>query len=392
MEKKSNRRTSKRHPAQWKVAIVLTDEEGRPIIQHTQTVDLSLGGAAIISEESGLTGKVITLLLGQPPRRDDERPKVIKAYARVVSSRNAKPGPGYHLGLNFVSQPGDELDTLAALIGEIEAAEPMPAPTPAPKAVSAAPAPATPVTRAPAVAAPPAAAPTAPATAAPAVPTESITANTRLARLRELAQAKLTEQKEEVNRDEIIIRVSAGLEAAYRYLKETFEQLNVVKPAYDNSYKIMGVPGFAGLKWNVGSAAFHTREMLPGKQMFERVAVNFKLTGDKPVQVSVESPGNEKLKRLLGEYKIEFNAKDALNSKGFVERSTFTFPCEVKGSILMVANFDTGRIQMRMINIERFGTLDHPVNPASINEEALDELAGFILCEERELRLLLRDA
>jgi len=108
------------------------------------------------------------------------------------------------------------------------------------------------------------------------------------------------------------------MERAYRYLKETFEQLNIVKPAYDNSYKIMGVPDFAGLKWNVGSAAFHTREMLPGKQMFERVAVNFKLTGDKPVQVSVESPGNEKLKRLLGEYKIEFNAKDTLNSKGFV--------------------------------------------------------------------------
>lgn len=368
MDKKSNRRTSKRHPAHWKVAIVLTDEEGRPVIQHTQTVDLSLGGAAIISEESGLTGRVITLLLGQPPRKDDIRPKVIKAYARVVSSRKVPSGKGYHLGLNFVSQPGDELDALGAIIREIEAADPPAKPPSTPPQPQPQPQP------------------------QPAATPDPATFNTRLARLKELAQAKLTEKKEEVNRDEIIIRVSAGLEAAYRYLKETFEQLNVVKPAYDNSYKIMGVPGFAGLKWNVGSTAFHTREMLPGKQMFERVAVNFKLTGDKPVQVSVESPGNEKLKRLLGEYKIEFNAKDTLNSKGFVERSTFTFPCEVKGSILMVANFDTGHIQMRMINIERFGTLDHLVNPASITDEALDELAGFILCEERELRLLLKNA
>ena len=58
----------------------------------------------------------------------------------------------------------------------------------------------------------------------------------------------------------------------------------------------------------------------------------------------------------------------------------------------MVANFDTGRIQMRMINIERFGTLDCVVNPESITEGALDELAGFILCEERELKLLLKNA
>lgn len=366
MDKKNNRRTSKRHPAQWKVAIVLTDEKGRPVINHTQTVDLSLGGAAIISDQSGLTGKIITLLLGQPPKRDDERPKVIKAYARVVSSRNAKPGPGYHLGLNFVSQPGDELDTLAAMIREIEAAEA--AATPAPKAAPAVPA----------------------ATAAPAVPTESITANSRLARLKELAQAKLTEQKEEQNHDEVIIRVSEALERAYRYLKDMIEQLNVVKPAYDRGYRIMGVPDFAGLKWEAGSAAFHTRQLLPGKQSFERVSVNFRLSAGKQIQVSVDSPANEKLKRLLGENKIEFNAKDALNSRGFIERSTFTFPCEVKASILMQGNFDTGRIQMRMVNVERFGTLDHLVDPAAITEDALEELAGFILGEEREIRLLLK--
>ena len=385
MEKKSNRRTSKRHPAQWKVAIVLTDEEGRPIIQHTQTVDLSLGGAAIISEESGLTGKVITLLLGQPPKRDDERPKVIKAYARVVSSRNAKPGPGYHLGLNFVSQPGDELNTLAALIREIESTEAAPTPAPAPKAIPAVPPPSAPASAAAR------AAPAAPAAAA-AVPTESITANTRLARLRELAQAKLNEQKEEVSRDEIIINVSAGLERAFRYLKEMIEQLNVVKPAYDHGYRIMGVPDFAGLKWETGSAAFHTRELLPGKQMFERVSVNFRLSAGKQIQVSVDSPANEKLKRLLGENKIEFNAKDVLNSRGSVERSTFTFPCEVKASILMLADFNSGRITMRMVNIERFGTLDHLVNPASVTEDALEEFAGFILGEEREIKLLLQNA
>jgi hypothetical protein len=170
------------------------------------------------------------------------------------------------------------------------------------------------------------------------------------------------------------------------------EQLNVVKPAYDHGYRIMGVPDFAGLKWETGSAAFHTRELLPGKQMFERVSVNFRLSAGKQIQVSVDSPANEKLKRLLGENKIEFNAKDVLNSRGSVERSTFTFPCEVKASILMLADFNSGRITMRMVNIERFGTLDHLVNPASVTEDALEEFAGFILGEEREIKLLLQNA
>jgi c-di-GMP-binding flagellar brake protein YcgR len=120
MDKNNNRRSFRRHPANWKVAIVLLAPDGQPIIQHTQTIDLSLGGAAIISEQGGEMGALLTVLLGQPPKRDQDRPKVIKAHARVVSSRKAPSGSGFHLGLSFVSQPGDELGILADLIREME--------------------------------------------------------------------------------------------------------------------------------------------------------------------------------------------------------------------------------------------------------------------------------
>lgn len=353
MDKKSNRRNFKRHPAQWKVAIVLTAPDGKPVIQHTQTIDLSLGGAAIVSEQGGQMGTVITLLLGQPPRRDEDRPKVIKAHARVVSSRKAPSGAGYHLGLSFVSQPGDELSVLADLIQEIESSQP-------PRRSEAA------------------------ATES----SEPITTNSRLARLKELAQTKLSQHKEE-NRDEINNRVSEALERAYRYLKELTQQLNVVKPAYDKGYTIVGVPGFAGLRWEAGNADFYTRQLSPAKQLYERVTLNFRLSGGKQVQVTVDSPANDRLKRLLTENRVEFTIKDALNSRGLIERSTFMLPCEVKASVLLQGNFETGRILLRTINVERFGVLEHQLDPAAITPDALEEFAGFIIGEEHQIGLLL---
>ena len=352
MDKKINRRKFKRHPAQWRVAIVLSGPDGKPVIQHTQTIDLSISGAAIISKQSGLTGTVITLLLGRPPQHNDDHPKVIKAHARVVSSRNVPFGSGYQLGLSFVSQPGDELNVLADLIREIESSQP---PVRSDSTESSLP----------------------------------ITTNGRLARLKELAQTKLSQQKEE-NRDEINYRLSEALESAYRYLKELAQHLNVVKPAYDTGYKIVGVPDFAGLKWDAGNADFQTRQLSPAKRLYERVTLNFRLSGGKQVQVTVDNPANDRFKHSLTENRIEFTIKDSLNSRGLIERSTFIIPCEVKASVLMQGNFETGRILLRMINVERFGVLEYHLDPAAITPDALEEFAGFILGEEHQIGLLLK--
>lgn len=351
MDNKNNRRSFKRHPANWKVAIVLLAPDGKPIIQHTQTIDLSLGGAAIISEKDGEMGALLTVLLGQPLKQDQERPKVIKAHARVVSSRKSPSGSGFHLGLSFVSQPGDELAILADLIREMETSQ--------------------------------------------AVHHEevmeasaSITTNSRLARLKELAQSRLLEEKKD-NSDEVNNRISEALERAFGYLKELMQQLNVVKPAFDKGYPLTGVPDFAGLKWSAGSVDFQKRQLAPGKQLFDRVTLSYRLSGDKQIQTTVDSPRNERLKQLLAENRIEYATKDSLNARGFVERSTFMFLCEVRASVLLQADFESGRIHLRTINVEHFGVLEHEIEPKAITPEALEEFAGFILGEERQFELLL---
>lgn len=80
MEYKEHRRKSKRYPIQWKAAVVFDRSTGKPTL-HTQTDDLSAGGAAIHSDYSDITGSTVTLLLAQPQGDEGEAPKMIRVRA-----------------------------------------------------------------------------------------------------------------------------------------------------------------------------------------------------------------------------------------------------------------------------------------------------------------------
>jgi hypothetical protein len=347
MEKKENRRKSKRHPAHWKVAMIFQSPDGKPVILHSHTLDLSMGGAAVVSEARVETGSVITVLLAHPEKNDRDGPKIVKKRARIVSSRKASPGSGFHLGLSFMSLSEDDVAALAEMLQKLESRQP-------PERESRA----------------------------------SPTAGGRLARLKELAQ-KTEAQEKPPDRDAIQTQVGETLERTYLFLKDLVEQLNRVHLAYEKGYMIIGVPDFTGLKWESGRADFHTRDLSPGRKVYERIGVNFRLSGNKKIHVTVKNPTNERLKKTLTENRIEFTAREIANHRGHIESSAFSFPCEVKGNIFLQGDFDTGQILLRTINVERFGTLEYRINPEAITPEALDEFAGFIMGEEREIKLLL---
>jgi hypothetical protein len=350
MDTKENRRKHKRHPASWKIALVLNKSDGKPIILHTQTIDLSLGGVAIVSEHGDLKGKVVSVLLAYPPRDGAEKPKIVKARARVVSSAQ-EPRSGYRLGMNFIQWPEDGPETLAQLLSSMDGGTLQPAPT------------------------------------APAPATEGFSAGaaSRLARLKELAQSKLAEKDRPDAQAEIDERVSEALQRVHQYLKDLVEQLNVVQPGY-KGYSIVGVPDFNGLTWQAGRVDFRAREISPIKKLYERVTLIFRLTGKKEIRVALHSPASDKLKQTLTEYKIQFTTELTRNDP----RTTFVFPCEVNASALLEGDFQRGQIVLRMSNVERFGMLEHRLSPTAITEQALEEFAGFLMGENHRIDQLLR--
>jgi hypothetical protein len=364
MQDAEHRRKFKRHPVRWKAAVVFNSADGKPIL-HTQTLDLSAGGAAIHSDYADLTGSVVTLLLAQPVSQDGQAPKMLKMKAQVVSSVHSPAASGFRHGLSFVPSKDDDLGAFAKLLATVGV---MPA------------------AAEPALAAP-AAAPAAPET--PAAPT----GGGLLAQLKRAAEAKLAQEKQPVQRDEINARVSAALERAYRYLKNLTEQLIAVKPPYAKEYSLVGMPKLDGLRWEDCRIDFRTREISATKRLFEYVTLNYRLSSGKELRVTRESPADAKLSQLLFDTGVAFTTEEERNQRGSVVKTTFVVPCAVKASLQLLGNFETGKLLLKVRNVEHFGVLEHVVAPESVTDESLDELAHFILGESRQLGpLLLKNA
>jgi hypothetical protein len=359
----ATRRKNTRHPVRWKAAMVFDKGVGKPII-HTQTEDLSLGGAAILSNEKDLMGTTLTLLLAQPAVNGNDAPKMLKARAAVVSTVQ-KPGEtGFRHGLKFFRSPDDGLD---ALLHHLKDAEPAPAP-----AASSTPAPA------------PAAA------AAPA----GNSASDRLAKMKQMAAAKLAQPAAEDPQEVINKNITDALKRVLPHMKDMVEQLNILAPAFDRGgYNVLGVPEFSGLVWSAGHVDFRTREVGTNKIVWETVNITFTLTGNKQISIKRDYPASDKLKQTLADYRIEFREYETRNSSGVVASVKFDFPCEVKASIMLQGQFNTGKLQLKMRNVERFGLAEFLIDPSAIDDESLGELIAHMLGETPKIGpLLLRGA
>ncbi len=368
--------------------MVFDKADGKPLL-HTDTRDLSIGGAAIVSSYADLTGSQVTLLLARPVRPGTEPPKLIKLRALVVSSVHVPAMSGYRHGLQFVPSTDDGLSVLAGIIDAAESARrgstqagaaSAPAPAPIPTAATAS---------IPAPASEPAPTPT-PAPAVEEHEAFNASPGSLLARLREAALAKQRKEQRPEQKEQFIALVSAAVEKAYRQLQEIVTPLNTVKPAYAKAYSLRGLPDFDELKWTDIDLDFRTLELSPTLKVFEQVTLRYRLAAKKVLNVVREIPADDKLKRMLEEEKIEFSTLQERNDRGALVGTKFVIPCEVKAVLQLVGNFETGKLLLKLRNVERFGTAEYVVPAAAVTTEALRELAQFILGETRQIRSLLQ--
>ncbi len=368
--------------------MVFDQADGKPIL-HTDTHDLSIGGTAIVSTYSDLTGSLVTLLLARPMRSGAEPPKMIKLRAQVVSSVHVPSMSGYRHGLRFVPSTDDGLSVLAGIINAAESARrsaaqagPMPASAPAPASAP------NPAPAAPSI---PDSVPVSTSTATLAAEPDVFNASpgSLLARLREAALAKQREEQKPEQKEQFILLVSGAVEKTYRHLKEVATVLNTVKPAHAKAYTFHGLPNFDDLKWTSVHLDFRTRELSPTSKAFEQVTLHYHLAAKKVLSVVREIPADEKLKRMLEDARIEFSTQQERNNRGALVGTKFVIPCEIKAVLQLVGNFETGKLMLKLGNVEHFGTAEYVLSAEAVTKESLHELSQFILGETKQIGSLL---
>ena len=234
-----------------------------------------------------------------------------------------------------------------------------------------------------------------PVSAAPqaaSVGTAAPAAGGLLEKLRREAQAKQMSESQIFSLQEQRKRhISETLQAAFQYLRDLCEQLNIVKPDYPLAYSLINVVNFDQLAWQEGRADYRTVASAGEDKLFEQVTVRCRLGAPgRELSVERENPAHEVFRNALFENNIVFKEDGVRNERGHVARTLFTFSREVKAGLIFVADYKVGDIRLQLRNLQRFGMAEYRLPPEALTHEALEELGRLLLGEPSRFEKMFR--
>lgn len=206
-----------------------------------------------------------------------------------------------------------------------------------------------------------------------------------LAQLKRQAEERLAATTQNVALEAARMRmIDEGLRAAYRYLNDLAQQLNVLKPPFPGAYQLGTVLRLESPKWHDSQADFR-RKVGPTEDLpYERVSFRYVLRGDSPLVLEKSDHVVETTRKALSDFGLTFKLDEIKNFKGFVERGRFTVQPEIKAGLLFEADYAKGEIQLRTRNVQRFGSVNYRVPAEAITEQTLEEIALLILGESNQ--------
>jgi hypothetical protein len=216
----------------------------------------------------------------------------------------------------------------------------------------------------------------------PAELTQSSIQGGLLSRLKQQAAEKLADGERSASLQATRTRqVSEALRETYIYLRDLCEQLNVIAPAWPNSFQVNESLTFSNLRWSQGRADYRKQPGPTDDRPFERVSLRFRLSATKDIIVERENPVMEKLRLQLIDSNIEFHLDEYRNAKGYTESGRFTIQPALNAGLLFLGDYDSGNISLKVLNLPRLGSAEYLIPAEQLTPEALEEIALLVVGE-----------
>jgi len=202
------------------------------------------------------------------------------------------------------------------------------------------------------------------------------------------AERSTTDARAGQSRAETVIALDERLRAAFQYLSEFTVEMNAANPICERSYEVRRHVELARPTLSEGFTDYRSRD-IDGKKRFDFVSFKYKVTGDKPVALTLPAaevaPFRERLERL----KIEFQTTGKPFSPGIDTTATFTlrgpFPC---GAVVR-GDYDKAAIVIDLENVRRYGVRRAQLPLAAFTDDVLDKFGTYMLGVDDEFEKLL---
>lgn len=192
-------------------------------------------------------------------------------------------------------------------------------------------------------------------------------------------QSRETKRTEELR--EIAASVDAAMRTTFRFLNELFKHLNVVKPPCLLEYELTNVGKLHGLRQSDYRVEYRTQERFDAEH-YESLEVIFKRTKAEKFTVRREGPAIERFRDFLWQQNMRFTSEVFRNDRRVVLAEVFSIDCEVLCGVEVIGDYEKGNLRFTLKNIEGFGHSTIAIDPKSIHDQSLDELAKLMVGSE----------
>lgn len=184
--------------------------------------------------------------------------------------------------------------------------------------------------------------------------------------------------------------ISDALQHAFDYLRELTEQLNILKPSVPVEYNLLNLATLDGLVWQEGRADFRLLPAASEDRLLEQVTLRYRLGAARELRVERENPAHELFAAKLMEANIPYKSEEFRNARNHVERTVFTFPCEVRAGFAFTADYERGDIRLVLRNVRRFGGVEYRLAHEALDQGTLEEMARLLMGEESRFEKMFR--
>jgi hypothetical protein len=172
-------------------------------------------------------------------------------------------------------------------------------------------------------------------------------------------------------------------------MSELFKQLNVVKPACSLVYDLPTVGKIDGLVQSDYRIEYRT-SLRDNSEHYELVTINFKRGKPEIFTIKREAEQIERFRDMLWQNNMRFTSEPFKNDRRVTTHEVFKINCEVLCGAEAAGDYDNGVIRFKLRNVEDFGPTVYTLEPDSVTDKALEELAKLFIGKESTFKELNR--
>jgi len=186
--------------------------------------------------------------------------------------------------------------------------------------------------------------------------------------------------------EENVKLVEAKMRQTFQYLNELLKQLAVLKPTNPTVYSIPGVGDMQNLAF-ADTFIDYRKKKIGDKDYFDTIQLYVKWASPESFTVERDMPAAiQKLSDTLWRFGIKFTEEKTKKPGGSFEFIKFTIPRKVSCDIVISADHENARLQVKGRHFFRLGVDELRIPAGEVDETLLDEFAKMLIGQPSALR------